>query len=330
MNKKFNTLTKNRDGFTVVEVIIAGALIGGFMLLAAGTLKDLYQLTKTDTKRVDSQTDLTFAMRYMSGLIKNSTPSFNNIVGVKDNNGLEFFDHVPDMSTVSWPANQRTRTLTLSEASGRFELPFLVQSEKQLNQITYNPLDAYEIPDPVEEMNASAILNYSGVNKNNVISKMNPKVWEDGNYLLFRVPIPLRYVAVDSTVNMMQPPREHVFLGKVVKISNDVVVEKFLGKMRTTHPVDNSQVLSPDRFLRTVPSVGGSSPFIDVTLVDGYKFALEKDPKTNFYRLFSYIYKDGAFTRPFLIAEKVKAVTFSRENLSLQLVNIRITLDTIK
>ncbi len=321
---------KNQSGFTVIEVIIAGALIGGFMLLAAGTLKDLYQLTKTDTAKVDSQTDLTFAMRYMSGLIKNSTPSFNNIVGVKDNNDLEFFDHIPDMSTMNWSANQRTRTLTLSEATGRFELPFLIQSEKQLNQITYNPLDAYEIPDPVEEMNASATLNYFGVNKNNVISKMNPQIWEDGYFLLFRVPIPLRYVAVDGTVNMTQPPREHVFLGKVAKISNNVIQEKFLGKMRTTHPVDNSEVPTADRFFRTVPSVGGSSPFIDVTLVEGYKFALEKDPKTNFYRLFSYLYKDGAFTRPFLIAEKVKAVTFTRENLSLQLVNIRITLDTSK
>jgi prepilin-type N-terminal cleavage/methylation domain-containing protein len=318
----------NQAGFTLVEVMISTVILAIFVLAASSALKDIYTFTNKSRDQLEVETDLSFAMRYMGDLLKNAGPSFNNIKNNIDDSGSEFFDHIHDVSTAGWNPNLAKRTLTLSKASGHFDLVFLTYSPDQVDQIYYNPVDAYIPPEPTEDMDTSSVLKYAAFNQNSVISKFAPKVWIDGNILLLKVPIPLRYVAADATVNMMSAPREHIFLGKVK--SADLEHETFAGYVRSTHPIDNTPVLSVDTFLRKVPTVGGASPIIEATLVKGWKISLIKNPQTTFYDLYSYEYLNGQFVKPFLIAAKVKSLELNRESVGLQVISVQLTIESDK
>lgn len=325
MKNSLNKSLSNQAGFTIIEILISTVILAIFALGASAALKDIYKFTNQGRNQLEAETDLSFAMRYLGDLFKNAGPSFNNIKNNKDDSGNEFFDHLHDVSTAGWSNTQAQRTLTLSAVSGNFHLVFLTFSPDQVDQIYYNPVDAYVPPEPNEEMNTSSPLTYVSFNQNNVVSTFAPKVWIDGNILLLKVPIPLRYVAADATVNMTLPPREHIFLGKVKQ--SDLEHDTFAGYIRSTHPLDNSNVLSVDTFLRKVPTVGGASPVIEATTVKGWKISLVKNPTTPFYDLFSYEYQNGQFVKPFLIAAKVKSLELIRESVGLQVISVKMTVE---
>ncbi|MNT22441.1 hypothetical protein D3C72_1578230 [compost metagenome] len=232
-----------------------------------------------------------------------------------------------DVSTVGWDKKITTRTLTLDPTKGRLDFFFIVNSSDQIDQIFYTPLDAYVPPDPVEAMDASAKLTYSALNKDNAISKYNPTIWKDNNLILLKVPIPLRYVSVDGTVNMDSASREHTFLGRVS--GNDLVSDSFVDHAYKTHPIDNSSVPTADAFLKTVPTVGGASPVIEVINVKAYKVSLVKRGAQNKYDLYTYRYANGAYTMPFMIAANIKTVTFKREIIGLPLIGVRVAIEKL-
>jgi prepilin-type N-terminal cleavage/methylation domain-containing protein len=328
MKKKLNWLLSNKSGFTIVEVMVSTVILAIFILAASSALKDIYSFTNKGRNQLEAETDLSFAMRYLGDLLKNAGPSFNNIKNNKDNTGQEFFDHLHDVSTSGWSESLAMRKLTLSQATGNYNLVFLTYSPDQVDQIYYNPVDAYSIAEPNEDMDTSSALEYIGFNQNNVVGKFAPKVWTDGNMILVKVPIPLRYVAADATVNMGSPPREHIFLGKVT--GEDLKQETFAGYVRNTHPINNSPVLDVNTFLRTVPTVGGASPVIEATAVKGWKISLQKNPQTPYYDLYSYQYINGQFVNPFFIAAKVKSLELIRESVGLQVISVQLTIDSDK
>lgn len=323
MKTKLSLRTKFNSGATLVEVLVSLGLLGIFAALSASVVKDIYDLTEKDKKQLVSQTDLTFAMGYLSGLFKDSGPSFGVIRGNTDNFGREFFDLINDVSTVSWSDPDLTRTLSLDPALGRYDFVFLVNDPKHTDQIYYNPIAAYQMPEPVEDMNSSQPLNYIAINNGSAISTNYSDIWTAGRLLLMRIPIPLRYVGLDGSINMNLAPREHSFLGKVV--GNDLAQETLGGFTYTTHPITNNAVPSADVFLRTTPSVGGASPIIEVAAVKAIKISLVRRGSTDHYDLFSYIYSGGVFTNQFLFATNIKSVTFKRESVGLPLVGIKIT-----
>jgi prepilin-type N-terminal cleavage/methylation domain-containing protein len=323
--KKANFVRNQNTGFSLVEVMVALALVSMFALLASTTLKDIYEMSKKATNQLDAETDLTFSIRYISKMMTKASPSFNNMKGNLDDNGFEFFDHIYDVPIQSWPDIEQTRTFTMSKDTNKTDLYFLTQSEAQLDQLYYNPPDAYDPIDAIEDMNTASPLKYAALNRGNVISKVIPKVWVEKALILLRVPIPLRYVAADGSVNMRVPPRSHIFLGKVESL--DLTQDLFNGHIKNTHPVTNLVVPSADNFLRTVPSVGGASPIVEVIGVDAWKISLQKNPTaTGQYDLYSYKYMNGQYTQPFLIAPKVKSVVFKRESVGLHMVNVKMVI----
>ncbi len=319
---------KKNSGFTVVEVLVSAGLLAIFMVAASSILRDIYQISQKNKTQIESATDLSLSMRYLSSLLSASGPSYNNIKGNKDDNGYEFFDHIYDVSLAAWSKEEATRTLTLSVEKNKFDFFLIIQSEDQLDQIFYNPLDAYKPPEPVAEMDASATLEFEALNRGNVISKLSPNVWQESNLILMKVPVPLRYVAADGSVNMNMAPRQHSFLG-IVK-GNTLTQDTFGGHSYTTHPITNVNVPNADTFLRTVPTVGGSSPIIELTTVKAFRITLQKQPNTNYYDLYSYEYFNGQFINPFLIAPKVEKIVFTRESVGLNIVSIEMAIDNMK
>lgn len=317
----------NQSGFSLMEIIASLAISALFVALSASVVRDIFQITEKDKQQLDAETDLTFATRYLTGVLKDAGPSFNSIKGNLDDNNLEFFDLLHDVSTVGWDKKYTTRTLTLDPTKGRLDFFFIVNSNDQIDQIFYTPLDAYVPPDPVESMDASATLTYSALNKDDAISKYNPGIWKENNLILLKVPIPLRFISVDGSVNMDSPPREHTFLGRVS--GNNLAADNFLDHAYKTHPIDNSPVESADTFLRTVPTVGGASPVIEVINVNAYKVSLVKRGAQNKYDLYSYRYANGAYTMPFMIAANIKTVTFKREIVGLPLIGVRIAIEKL-
>lgn len=325
MKRQRRLIFNNNAGVTITEMLAATALLSIFMMLTGSVVKDIFVLTEKNKSHLSAQTDLSFATRYLSKLFKDAGPSFNSVKGNPDDNGREFFDLLNDVSTVGWANADLTRTLTLDPSLNHFHFVFLTNNPDQTDQVFYNSIDAYAMPDPVEEMSSSSPLTYLGVNNASAISKYAPRVWTENNLLMMKVPIPLRYVAVDGSINMTSPPREHYFLGRVK--GDDLTLDSFAGYSYTTHPITNLSVPNADNFLRTVPTVGGASPLIEVVAVRGYRISLQKRGSSSKYDLYSYEYRTGAFTSPFLIATDIKTVTLQRDSVGLPLVSIKVSIE---
>lgn len=315
----------NTNGFSLVEMMVGVAISSAFVLMAASIVKDISTLTNKDKNQLSSETDISFAMGYLSRVFRDAGPSFNNIKGNLDINGKELFDQISDTSTVGWSEKDVTRTLTLSPLLNRFEVSFLVNDSSQVDQVFYDPVKAYSVGGPVESMEASSTLTYLSLNNANIIGKYAPNVWKQGNLLMLRTPIPLRFVAANGAVVMSTPPREHTFLGVVN--GDELKLDAFGGHTYGTHPVNNRSVPTADNFLRTIPTVGGASPIVEVFAVKGVKLELKKNATLDQYDLYSSVYSNGAFINPFLIAPKVKSVTFKREFVGLPLISVKLIVD---
>ncbi|GEM_PF-6668216 len=328
MKKKTLLKHRSQNGFTLVEVILVTAMLAVFSILAGTILKDIYGLTQLNRDQLETETDLTFTMRYLSKLFKDAGPSFNYVIGNLDDSGREFFDQIDDVSTAGWSEAEFSRTLTLDPKKNRLHFYFLTFNADQKDQIYYNPVNAYQLPEPNMNMNVSAPLVYSALNNKNVVSKFAPDIWVNNNLLMLKVPIPLRYVAVDGTVNMNMAPRMHSFLGSVR--GGDLAIDNFAGHVSSKHPVTNQVVPNVDTYLRTVPTVGGASPVIELVAVRGYRISLQKRSESNQYDLYSYEYHNGKFDRPFLIATKITSVSFKRESIGLPLIRINVAIEKSK
>lgn len=328
MKKKTQLRINNRSGFTLVEVILVTAMLAVFSILAGTILRDIYGLTQLNRDQLETETDLTFTMRYLSKLFKDAGPSFNYVIGNLDDSGREFFDQIDDVSTAGWSQAEYSRTLTLDPKLNRLHFYFLTFNSDQKDQVFYNPVNAYRVPEPNMQMNVSAPLVYSALNNNNVVSRFAPDIWVNNSLLMLKVPIPLRFVAVDGTVNMNLPPRMHSFLGRVR--GSDLTADNFAGHVSGNHPVTNLPVPNVDSFLRTVPTVGGASPVVELVALRGYRISLERRSQSNQYDLYTYEYHNGQFDRPFLVATKVNAVTFTRESVGLPLIRINVAIEKSK
>jgi len=316
---------RNNRGFSLTEVIISMGLMAVFVALAGSIVKDIYVLTEKDKNQLDAETDLTFAMRYLGGVFKDAGPSFNNVKGNLDDNGREFFDQLFDVSTALWDEEDpdRTRTFTMDPTKGRLHFYFYTNSSDQVDPLFYNPIDAYKPVAPIMDQNSSAALDYLNFNNGNAVSKYAPDIWKDGNLILLKVPVPLRFVATDGTVNMYNPAREHSMLGTVV--GANLIPDTFATHAYTTHPIDNSPITSTDIFLKKVPTVGGASPVVEVLAVKGYRISLV--PRGKYYDLYSYQYKNGNFEKPLMIAANIKKVVLRREEVSLPLITVRVSIE---
>lgn len=318
--------TRAERGFTLIEIIVVAGVAAVFLLLSASVLSDIQALKNQSQSEITAETDLSFAVGYMIGLLREAGNSYNSMSGVLDDEGQEFFDYYYDVPVDSWSEAEKSRILTLSPESGRLDLVLLLNVKGHDDQIFYQPIWAYAPQNAPADMSVSAPLNYVGINNGGVISSRYPEVWKNGQLFMLRVPIPLRYVAADATVNIESPPREHLFLGRVQQ--TDLVQETLGGIVHATHPVDNQPIPNPDRFLRTIPVVGGASPIVKMDPIRAVRIALRPDPSSqDSYNLYVEEYVNGAFGAPFMIATSVNAVVFQRVSVASPVIGVKISVN---
>ncbi len=323
----------NSKGFTLPEILIACAMMAMLGLFSASVISDFMKISKIVQNETTSQTDVSLATLYLTKVFRSAKPSFNTLVGTPDDNGKEFYDFYSDVPSDKWPAeSDKTRTLTLSGTSGKLELYVFTEDPKQKTAISYDPRAAYADAQPVVDMEASAVLTYTGLNYMNLLSTRYPDIWVNQQIFLLRVPIPLRYVAADGTVSM-EPgsvPRELSYVGAVS--GNTLTTSGFdanlLSRLWNKQPVDGTVVDSPDTLLRKIPSVGGSAPLVILEAIKVVKLSLELNAK-NVYNLYMSEYKGGSFTNKNLISPNVKSFVVSRDSVSRSILRYKLTLNGV-
>ena len=323
----------NSRGFTLPEILVVCAMLSMLGLFSASVISDLMKISKVVQNETTSQTDVSLATLYLTKIFRSAKPSFNTLIGTPDDNGNEFYDFYSDVPTEKWPlVSDKTRTLTLSAATGKFELYVFTEDKKQNSAISYDPRAAYADVDPVIQMDASAVLTYIGLNAFDLLKKRYPELWVNQQIFLLRVPIPLRYVAADGTVSM-EPgsvPRELSYVGAV---SGDTLTTSgfdasLLSRLWNRQPIDGSIVDSPDTLLRKIPSVGGSAPLVILEAIKVIKISLEKNPK-NIYDLYFSEYINGGFSNKNLISPNVKEFVISRESVARSILRYKLTLNGV-
>lgn len=316
---------KHEDGFTLIEVMISLGLIIFFVVNATSLLADITNLTNQVKDKASDESDLTLAKISVERILRTAGPSFNLVKGNLDDNGYEYFDYYPDLPMVDVDPALASRTLTLSGVTNRLSMIFAVQSPRQLEVIHYNPMAAYEPVVPDTSMSNPAILTYSSLDRGGVISGRFPALWVADHFFLLKVPILLRYVGIDGTVNMMTPPRDPSFVGRVV--GGDLVTNSFIQSVvYTTHPATNAAIGNVNDFLRGIPTAGGASPLVLLEEIEFVKLALVLNSSTQRYDLMSSKYSGtaGTFSEERLIAPGIQKVVFKRKSVSRPVVSVEI------
>lgn len=318
---------KKNQGFTLIEAMVALALTSFFVVNAMSLLGDINKLVAQTKETVSEETDLSLAVAMVGKAIHNVGPSFNLVTGNLDDNNREFFDFFPDMPMSGAAA---TRTLTLSAAANRFNIVFAVQNLKQVEVVHYDPMSAYLAPTAIDTTMASSLaLTYKGVDQGGIMSSNYPKFWVPNQYILMRVPIPLRYVSVAGTVNMATPPRELSYVGRVVAAPLGLAAlasDPFLaGRVYTTHPATLVSIPNADKFFRSIPTAGGASPLVLVEAIDFVKFELVLNSATGRYDLHSSKYVGGTYVSDILVSPDIKELVFKRDSVSRPIVSVQIT-----
>lgn len=316
---------RNQNGFTLIEVTVSALVLAIFFFMSASILSDIQDLNSKTTKEVSAETELSFAVRYMTGLLRDAGNSYNTLRGVPDNNGREFFDYIYDIGSSYWSDDEKVRVLTLGPETNRFEFVLILNDKEQTEQIFYQPVTAYAPQNAPADMMASAPLRYVGINNASVVSSLYPNLWRNGRLIMMKVPTPLRYVAADASVNIENAPREHLFLGQVQ--GDDLVLQNLGGLVHTTHPLDNRPVLTADTFLRTIPTVGGASPIVKFDAVKAIRVSLRQTGENALRDLVVEEFVNGQFQNPFMVATAVRSVTFKRESISSPIIGVQIAIE---
>ena len=309
----------NKKAFTVVEMIVG---LGVLSIALAITLATQFSITK-EMKKLDD--DIQGKMENLSGEktilfdIQSANISFNNIL-IKDDQGLLFFDYIPE-KPVNLATSQPDRRITLSTKGAVKEIVILMQDVYKGGLLIYDPTAAYKIGDTTNNFNIAATLNFIGLNQNDRIKNQRPNFWSDGQMLLLDTTARIRKTL--DVFSIDEAPVSPIYLG-VVDGSRLKKIEFKDLLIRDLHPETGKTIENEDQFLRTMPAVGGGVSTARIQAIKITKYFLESlNNNTGLYKS-NYDAKSQKWDGRVLIASDVDSVVFQRQSVSSKIIQFKI------
>jgi prepilin-type N-terminal cleavage/methylation domain-containing protein len=349
--EKFTAASSHRNaGFTLLElavamVVFSVVMYGGFQLFQSVTKE-----TSKAQKAIETNLGGLVAERVVRNDIVDAGASLNNLK-LLDNNTKSFFDFRPD-----WPcAADCSRVLSISNrAADKKEFMILAHDEGLLSPQMYPPVAAYQAT-PNATLDVAGTLTFKGINYNDSLKKIikpadYPSFWSASKtprLLLFYSPVPSRPI-IAGVVNMATPPRSTMYLGKLeynmsgVNPTNvKITATNMSGNVNNEHPMrpgvwmnDTSDAFGKDgfdRFLRTLPPVGGVGAvalFRPVRMVR-YVMKVGPPPKSP-NELWRYDWDTATnawTTKPSLVGSDIFGVVLNRRSISSPIIDYVVARD---
>ncbi len=277
----FNHWT-SRQGMTLIEVMIASALIM-ILLLATFTFSaDIMRQAEAEKDKSDFIIDSNLGLQKIWPTLAAMKPSMNNIQQL-DDNGQAFFDYRIDTTSALVPDSPAVRRiLILNEHNEKFD--FLVDDVNRGTTTLYNPAYAYD----ADRIFNNRELVFEGIDNGGYISNRlqpNPAPPQatlgEGQLLLFHSPILLKNVDVLPETNynaedyVNQIPRNFTFLGHW---GGGVFTKNTLnGLFNFSHPIKPTlNIDNIDEYFRYLPPSLAGGTFTAMTPVTAYRLVAKK------------------------------------------------------
>ncbi len=330
----------SKSGLTLVEIVLAMTVFG-FVSITAYQLMNIVQKDTLRTRdAIDAKLESLVSMRLLNADIIASSPSYN-LVKLADDEGRNFFDYLADGNCED--ANLCPRVLSLAPPGrgGVQQIVFMTSAAEISPSMIYPPPAAYDVQKAVA-LDAPGLLTYKGINHLKRLEKIidpliYPEFWnseETPRLLYFYSSTALR--PSGGVVNLSIPARSSVYLGVLSytkkPILSDVAIAAapLSAYVDVSHPsqsgitmtdtVDSWGVNGFDRFLRTLPPVGGlgATAFFRPVRMLRYSFIAETSTAETTYSLYrdEWNPKTKAWGKPSMMGREIYGIVFKRKTIS--------------
>lgn len=313
-------MNKNNKGFTLLEVMIATALIGMVGLILASFLEFAGKSSKKVTDELSVLQDVLTLERVLLRDLKSAGSSFN-AMKIKDDRGRLFFDLVTDNQDLT---DKGPRDFTLKKGKNYFDL--IVESDKFRSMI-YSPATAYNVGAQPTNPMVAATLSFVSLNRNGIVrltTQDTGNLWEAGNILMLDSPSTFRQVT-PSGLDYSKPARSPIYLGYLRNSNSNMLANLgTYGIYDTSHPLKpNLNISSEDIFLRNVPGVGGGNPLVRLRKVQIVRYYL-KDTEDGKLSIYKSMFDGAKFSGDILLAKGVKGLSFHRKKATEPLIEFKV------
>jgi type II secretory pathway pseudopilin PulG len=339
----------SQSGLTLVEIVLAMAVFA-FVSITAYQLMNIVQKDTLRTREaIDANLESLVSQRLLTSDIIASSPSFN-CVKLPDDNGRNFFDYLSDGNCTDPTLCPRILSLSPPGRGGVQQVVFMTSAGDLSPALIYAPHFAYNVQKAVT-LDAPGILTYVGVNRDKnlekIIDPLNyPKFWdpkENPRLLFFYSSTAVR--PSSGTVNLSIPARSSVYLG-VLNYTMKPVLSNVLmtaaplsAYVDVSHPSQAGLTMTDtvdiwgtngfDRFLRTLPPVGGvgATAFFRPARMIRYSFVTETGSSKTTYALYrdEWNPKTNAFEKPLMMGREFYGIVFKRKTISSPVIDTYVT-----
>lgn len=310
--------TKQRNsGFTLVEIMIGtGVLV--FLLLAMVAV--IEQFTRT-SMRNERQTlyrhDTALLERMLFNDLSVSFPMLGNL-NYKDAKvpTLEFMEYFGSISAVRLPENLLSREFALDfKKPGEIEL--IVENKKVGDRRYFDPAQTYVATLSISK---PGLLKYRPADESGFFTKNFPEHWNANGHFFFYAP-----GALQETTNPspnLKPVRYYSFLGR--REGNDIVADTMGTLFKTGHPLVKTEITNLDRFLRLLPSLGGSMAQVIVVPVTLVRYRIELDSKSGAGRVLRAEKSRDGYVNEAFMGNGINRIVFRRADVTTRRIDFKI------
>lgn len=306
-------MRQNQKGFTLAEMIVGVALMGIMGMVAASFFIFTTKVKNDITNEIEDKVDNIIAERMLLKDLKNSEPSFNNVV-LPDDLGYNFFDLVIDVSDTAGDDKKREVTLDINR---RKEIIFMTANER-IGAVMYAPYLAFEVGPAPKDPNAAASLDFRSLNFNDVVTRATfpaGALWQPGIVLMMDSLGAVREMKA-SGPDYSKPARALSFVGVVQQLGASQLrpldIPIFLNRTNPLYP--NETISSEKDFLMNVPPLGGAAPLVRLKSVVIVKYYVDRDKNGDKINLYRSTYDGTKFSAGQLFASDITNVVFRRES----------------
>lgn len=317
---------RNRNGFTIAEVLVAVALTGIAVLGTFNVLSYFKLQYNRNFMKIDARLSSTLGERILYFQLKNAYPSFNNMVGDlgKSKDGKNFYDYNPDYPNHLRLEEDQTRKLELKPGE-QTETYILVTNPQEGPPLYIDPARLYTTT--LGSATADGTLKYEGLMNHAYIKELakdNAKegvrsLWQDNNILYFYLPSSTR--PPEATDDAFVPP--YCFFGRVQ--GTTLILETFGGRIACKNPLDGEALPDLDTFMRQLPALNGGVPIVLMRSVSLLRYNLVEDPRSlGNYNLEYSKWNGTSFGDPQMAATNILSVTFTRSSVAETVISISV------
>jgi prepilin-type N-terminal cleavage/methylation domain-containing protein len=316
---------KSQRGFTVLEMMISVGILGLVVVNALGIYISLSRIYEAQRERLDGRIEQSVSFRFISQDLVNASPSLNNI-NLVDDNGLGFFDYLPDYPAALLTNAQRTRRIVMSDFTQNplvvtpgaiTEIIFATIDVKRMPIIRYDPSRAYQSADN-SDPDLDGTFTYSGVNNGNAVTGQNAVMWVAGEMAQLYVPSNLRPVGAPANSMPRFPSFFCTINGTDCNITNPG------GVFRFANPLNGNNIGSADEFFRGAPPVAGGTAVVFAAPIRVYRYRRVAGVAPNTYNLARDEWKNGAWQPTPNVANEVRRIIFARPNITVPLITFQV------